>query len=306
MAEKSRKYHVAVVGGINIDIGGRSRSPLVQGDSNPGSIGITPGGVGRNIAENLCRLGFNVTMLTAIGADYPGSILKISCEELGIDLSHALLLDDASTSTYMYIAGSSGDMVLAVNDMEICNRITPNYISENLEFINSCDAAVADANIPQETLEFLAEHCTIPLICDPVSASKAPRVISALRGIHTLKPNRLEAQLLTGINIEDPDSAAAAAEALLKTGVKRVFLTLGSKGVVAADCSGTIFLPCSSCKPIDATGCGDSFTAALVYALLEGFDLAASAQLGMEAARITMQAPGAVSENISEILKSSR
>ena len=86
---RSGSYAV-VVGGVNVDIGGRSFAPLVSADSNPGRVTISLGGVGRNIAHNLSLLGADVRLLTAYGDDAHGAQVAASCSELGIDLSHAL------------------------------------------------------------------------------------------------------------------------------------------------------------------------------------------------------------------------
>jgi len=61
--------YAAVVGGVNMDIGGQSDGPLVPGDSNPGRVRISLGGVGRNIAHNMALLGLDVRFLTAFGDD---------------------------------------------------------------------------------------------------------------------------------------------------------------------------------------------------------------------------------------------
>ena len=187
---RSGSYAV-VVGGVNMDIGGRSLSALVAEDSNPGTITMSLGGVGRNIAHNLCLMGTDVRLLTAYGDDFSGQKIAASCCELGIDITHALRLTDAATSTYLYIAGPQGDMALALSDMEICKRISPAYLAANLPLIQNAQVVVADANIPEESLVYLAENCQQPLFCDPVSTTKAEKLRPILHKIHTLTPNRL-------------------------------------------------------------------------------------------------------------------
>ena len=81
--------YVAVVGGVNIDIGGRSAAPLIPKDSNPGTVTTSLGGVGRNIAHNMTLLGVDVRMLTAFGDDDYARLIESSCANLGIDISHA-------------------------------------------------------------------------------------------------------------------------------------------------------------------------------------------------------------------------
>ena len=87
--------YIAVVGGVNIDIGGRSDAPLVAGDSNPGRIRSSLGGVGRNIAHNLALLGAKVKLITALGADDGAKRVEASCADLGIDLSDSCTFSTA-------------------------------------------------------------------------------------------------------------------------------------------------------------------------------------------------------------------
>lgn len=291
--------YTVVVGGVNVDIGGTGYAPLVAADSNPGRVCVSLGGVGRNIAHNLALLGTDVRMLTAIGEDVNGGRIVSSCSALGIDLRYALRAKDAATSTYLYIAEPGGEMAMALSDMEICKRITPRYIAANLSMVQNARVVVADTNIPQETLLYLAENCTAPLFCDPVSTAKAEKLRPILHKIHTLKPNRLEAELLTGIPVKTPQDAAKAAQALLDKGVKRVFLSLGSRGVYAAQEDQQIFLPNPPCEPVSTTGCGDAFMAALVFAYLQKMDLRQSALAGLAAASLAMQTAETINPGVN-------
>ena len=185
---RSGSYAV-VVGGVNVDIGGRSFAPLVSADSNPGRVTISLGGVGRNIAHNLCLMGVDVRLLTAYGDDVYGEKVSASCSETGIDITHALRVKGGTTSTYLFISGPDGDMAMALSDMAICDQITPGYLSSNLTVLQNAQVIVCDTNIPQESLIFLAENAKVPIFCDPVSTAKAEKLLPILSRIHTLKPN---------------------------------------------------------------------------------------------------------------------
>ena len=165
--------YVVVIGGVNIDIGGKSYKPLISGDSNPGQSTTSLGGVGRNIAHNISLLDTDVRFLTAFGDDEYAQRIEASCANLGIDISHAKKVKNASTSTYIFLSDPSGDMALAVSDMSICEEITPGYLAENQQIINNAQVVVIDANIPENSIQWLAEHCTAPIFADPVSVSKA-------------------------------------------------------------------------------------------------------------------------------------
>lgn len=295
---RSGSYAV-VVGGVNVDICGKSSAPLVAADSNPGTVTMSLGGVGRNIAHNLSLLGIQVRMLTAYGDDPNGIRVTSSCAELGIDISHALRLSDAVTSTYLYLTAPNGEMALAVSDMEICKRITPAYLASNLPILRNAQVVVADANIPAESLQYLADNCTAPLFVDPVSTIKAEKLRPILGKIHTLKPNRLEAELLSGIPIRNPADAQAAASRLLSTGLQRVFLSMGAHGVYAADRSGGIWQDNLPGRMVNTTGCGDAFMSAIVWAHLKDLDLAAAAKAGAAAGSIAMESQQTINPNMS-------
>ena len=300
---RSGSYAV-VVGGVNVDIGGRSHAPLIPADSNPGTVSVSLGGVGRNIAHNLSLLGADVRLLTAYGDDLHGQQVASSCASLGIDLSHALKVPGGTTSTYLYLTDERGEMALAVSDMSICEKITPEYLAEKLSLLQNAQVVVADTNIPAESLLWLAENCSAPLFIDPVSTVKAKKLLPILDKIHTLKPNRMEAELLSGVKIHTPDDVKTAAGKLLELGVHRVFLSLGSDGVLAAMGDQLICLPNIPGNMVNTTGCGDAFMAALVWAYLEGTDLENTARAGLAAGSIAMESNQTINADMNaEALK---
>ena len=288
----------AVVGGANIDIGGFPEGAMVMEDSNPGRVRASAGGVGRNIACSLARLGVRTRLVTALGSDAFAEIIRADCRTAGVDLSDALTFD-AGSAVYLYIADSAGDMRLAVNDMALCARLTPEALADRLDTLNAMDAVVLDANLPEETLRWLSERVRVPLIADAVSAAKAHRLLPALPRLRAIKPNALEAAALTGIPVTDLESARAAARRLVAMGVGRAFVTLGDRGLCCADTGGAYCVPAPPVRLVNATGAGDAFTAALAWAELRGLDLVEAARAGMATAAITAECPDAVSPLIS-------
>ena len=291
--------YVVVVGGVNVDIGGHSFQPLVAADSNPGRITMSLGGVGRNIAHNISLLGLDVRLLTAYGDDLNGERVAASCSKLGIDLSFGLRVPGANTSSYLYLTDEQGEMALAVSDMAICDQITPEYVAANLVLLQNAQVVVADCNIPAESLAYLANHVTAPLFIDPVSTVKAEKLRPIMDKIHTLKPNRLEAELMSGVKIETNEDVAKAADKLLEMGIHRLFISLGGDGVLAAMGNEKLWLPNLPGNMVNTTGCGDAFTAALVWAYLEGMDLRETALAGLAAGSITMESQETINPAMS-------
>ena len=295
---RSGSYAV-VVGGVNVDIGGRSFAPLVAADSNPGTVQVSLGGVGRNIAHNMSLLGTDVRMLTAFGDDVHGQRVAASCAELGIDASHACRVTGGTTSTYLYLTDEKGEMALAVSDMEICKKITPAYLAANLSLLQNAQLVIADCNIPQESLIYLAENCTAPLFCDPVSTVKAEKLRPILNKIHTLKPNRMEAELLSGVKINSVEDVAKAADKLLEQGVHRLFISLGGDGIYAAMDGQRLHMPNLPGTMVNTTGCGDAAMAAIGWAYLEGMDLRQTARAGLAAGVIAMESAETINPAMS-------
>ena len=130
------------------------------------------------------------------------------------------------------------------------------------------------------------------------------KVRPILGRIHTLKPNRLEAELLSGVRIETREDVAKAADKLMEMGVHRLFISLGGDGVLAAMGEEKLWLPNLPGNMVNTTGCGDSFTAAIVWAYLEGKDLRSTAMAGLAAGSITMESNETINPAMSaELLK---
>ncbi len=290
---------VAVIGSVNIDIGGYPCARPLERDSTPGRVRFSVGGVGGNIARNLARIGMPVRFLTALGGDPHRALIERALEALGVDLSLSLRVPEENTSTYLYIADEHGDMRMAISDMGISRHQTCAYFERMLPALNACSAVVLDANLSEESIGFLAGHLSVPLFADAVSAAKALRLRGALGRLCAFKPNRIEAELLSGVTITDIKSADEAAKKLLKTGLERVFITLGPDGTYCADACEALYMPAFAAKLQNATGAGDAFTAAIVWAWMNGCSLRESCRIGSAAAAITAEAEETVSEALS-------
>ena len=172
--------YAVVVGGVNMDIGGRPSAALVERDSNPGRVRVSLGGVGRNIAHNMALLGVDTRMLTAFGDDLYAQKLAASCGELGIDISQCLQVPGAATSTYLFIADQDGDMALAVSDMDIYQHMTPAFLQSRRALLDNAQVVVVDTNIPEESIRWLCENVKTPIFADPVSTAKAVKLLCEL------------------------------------------------------------------------------------------------------------------------------
>ena len=279
-----------------MDIWGRPDAPLVQKDSNPGAVTMRPGGVGRNIAHDLRLLGLEVSLVAPIGGDVYASAVVDNCQALGIDLSMAPVFKDMRSSTYLYITDETGDMELAVSDMELCSALTPALVAPILPRLQA-GAVVVDANLPPETIAYICNHCPIPVYADPVSTVKALKLQPVLHRLAAIKPNALEAECLTGQR--DPERAALA---LVDRGVHRVFISLGAQGMIAADQKELLRLPGLATQVVNSTGAGDAATAAIVLAGIRGMGLRDAALLAQKAGAVTCRSESANAPELANIL----
>ena len=290
---------VAVVGGINIDICGKAFAPLLARDSNPGAVKLSLGGVGRNIAHNLRLLGCSVKMLTALGDDLYARRVEEDCDRLGIDLSAGIRIPGGATSTYLAIEGPEGDMELAICDDALTKHITPACLAERAELLNGAAAVAVDTNLTPEALEWLGSHCAAPIFADPVSLTKAEKLRPLLGRLFLLKPNRLEAELLSGVRIQDRQSLEKAAAGLLSTGLERVCISLGGEGVYCAWGRERCLVSCPETRLINASGGGDAMMAGFLRAFLDGLPIEAAAGFALACSAIAVEGAETINPALS-------
>ncbi|MCD7846096.1 MAG: PfkB family carbohydrate kinase [Oscillospiraceae bacterium] len=292
---KREKRKVAVIGALNIDIGGRSAAPFTAGDSIPGQVALSLGGVGWNIARDCALLGAEAAFFAPLGRDEHEAAIRAEAARLAVSLEGCRWVE-APNNRYLYICDHLGDMVAAVNDMRLCAALDAAYVARVAPAVNRCAAAAVDANLSEEALKALGEQITVPLAADCVSAVKCGRLRPLLPRLHTLKANRLEAEALTGLS--DP---AQALRALLNAGVRRVVGSLGAEGFLCGEGNVTLHQPPLPTSMTDATGAGDCLTAALTVGLAMDLPLAECAALGARAAAVTIAHPGAVTEALRQV-----
>ena len=302
------KDYVVVVGGLNIDIAGLSGKVYREKDSNIGEVTINIGGVGQNIAQNLTRLDTPTYLVTVYGDDNFGKIAQMECQKNNISLEYAEQIKDSRSSIYLYVNDNEGDLVTGINDMKICENITPEFLAKRLDFINGAKIVVVDCNLSKESIEWLCENVTSPIFVDPVSVAKVDCIENVLDKLDTLKPNELEAELLTGIKVVDEETARQAATALNNKGVKNVFISLGSHGILCSKEGEEALVKPIAKKIVSTNGAGDCSMATLVWARFNHGEELPLEEVGLytqAAASINVESPLAVSPelNVKEVLK---
>ena len=288
--------YILVIGGSNIDIQGFPKEKLIQRDSNIGTVKMSLGGVGRNIAENCARLGVPTRLMSVIGDDPYGQKILKEAQAIGLNMQETVVLSGESTSTYLSILDETHDMAMAINHMDSIEKLTVDHIRAKRSIIEHAQLVVLDTNLSQAVLDhLLTQYPKTKFFVDTVSTKKALKIKDHLKHIHTLKPNRMEAEVLTGSNEKTP---------LLELGsqlkCKRSFISLGSQGVQVFEGKTHLHFPTKPIEVVNATGAGDAFMAGLVYAYLKGYDIKETCLTAMAASRLALSHPDTINPNLNE------
>ncbi|QIK69636.1 winged helix-turn-helix transcriptional regulator [Erysipelothrix sp. HDW6C] len=291
---------VVVIGAAMIDLYGKSTNPLIEGESNPGKVEIHPGGVSRNISENLARLGIKVSLITSLCDDPFGKVIKDSCDDLGIDLTHSYFLEHEVSTIYMALLDNDGEMKLALSDTTALDKMPMDHIIRKESAINRGEVIVMDASLPQEIMRYVVNHHKDKrIIIDPVSIGKAKKLVDFIGKFHTVKCNRNEAEFLSGVKIVDQASLELASQTLRDKGVEQVFITLGSKGVFFQNSVKKGSVPTLATELVNVTGAGDAFTAGVAYCTLSNIDIEQTAMFASAMSSFSLESMRAVSPNLS-------
>ena len=303
-----------VAGGLNLDILAKPSGSFRLHDSNPGKIQERPGGVGFNIARNLALLGEKVRFLTASGQDRAGHFLIQAARDKGIDMSSALVSSVHASSHYLAVHGEDGDMLVAINDMSLFDQMTAHevrdWIPEGQVRVGEsqvCQAAFLEPNLPGQVLLSLASHWEVPLFADAVSVAKMDRLTPIIPYLTGFKVNRIEAQHLSGVQVDDPRKALEAARRIMDRGVKMVCVSLDVQGAVFTRAGQSIWArPARIVHEANTTGAGDAMASAFAWASVQGYDLLETARLSVAASGITVESTEAVNPALTaELLQES-
>lgn len=297
---------VVCIGGTNLDRKLRSLETPRLGSSNPARQFESPGGVARNIAENLARVGLPVHLLTAVGRDAAGQALLAELQTLGVDCSGCIQAADAPTGSYTAILDDQGDLMLAMADMALTDRLDTDFIRRCAPQRAAARWLVADLNLPAPSLAALQEEAKARqqhLVVVAVSAPKMQRLGPTLEGIDLLVLNRTELSALMGHPVETDAALREAWLALRSRGLRRLVMSDGAQGLRFSEGEALASMAAPKVprsRMREVTGAGDALSAGIVAAL-HGLpdDLRAACRLGLTMAALTLQTDATVSRDLS-------
>jgi pseudouridine kinase len=295
---------VLVIGAAGVDIIGRLRTDLEPRTSSPGIIRTSFGGVARNVAENLARLGQPVSLISVVGQDENGDQLLENTRTAGVNIDAVLHSSQYPTGTYLAIINIDGEMQYGLDDMRVISGLTPEYIQSVEGLFDQAALIFLDMNIAKDTLRKVmtfARRKRIPVCADPTSQTLAGKLKPYLSQLWMIVPNSREAAILCErtFNQSNRREAAEAAQCLVSQGVEIAIIGLAAFGVVYATSETSGHVPAIRTPVIDPTGVGDALTATVIYSLVNDISLDDAIRLGVTAASLTLRHRGAVLPDLS-------
>jgi pseudouridine kinase len=286
--------YIVVIGSANIDISLNIDNDIIWRDSNIGLITLSPGGVGRNIAENLGRINLNTHFITPLGHEMDAKLLKDSCTENGVVL-HPISNDAITTSKYAALFDKDNDMLVGVADTLCVEALQPKEFKPYRSLIEKAALLVLETNLSESTLKYLST-LNKRVFINAISTSKAPKIKSIYPLIDTLSLNRLEAKTLTNFDITET-SIEKTRDFFIDLGVQTVIITLGSEGAYVLTKEKIIKKAALKTNVESTSGAGDGFFAGYIYGLMKGKDPLNTANA---LASITLQSKSTVNPTLDE------
>ncbi|MCY7400089.1 MAG: winged helix-turn-helix transcriptional regulator [Nocardioides sp.] len=289
-----------VVGGANVDLKARSAARATPATSNPGHASMTPGGVGRNIAENLARLGDRVDLVSIVGRDALGDNLLEHTAAAGVRIEHVARTDQP-TGTYTAVLDMDGELLVAIADMEATAELGPQQLHAARDVIAPAGVLVLDGNLSREAFDHALDLGRgVRSVFEPVSVPKAALLKEAVDGrLHAVTPNRDELAALTDLPTRTDRQVRVAARALHDRGVELVWIRLGARGSLLSSVDDVLEIEALPATVDDVTGAGDAMLAAFCHVLLAGGSAQDAARFGHAAAALTIASPHTVRPDLT-------
>ncbi len=311
-----QKLNVFCVGGMNVDRKFHLQGDFVAETSNPANSEIFVGGVARNVAENIGRLGFKPQLLSVAGEDQDFEFIKDQSEPY-VSFQHVQKFPDHATGSYTAVLDSGGEMIMALADMDVYDQMNKKWIRSYETILSTAQLIIIDLNTPYKTVEYLlhfARQEKIDVIIVPVSSPKMSHLPKELDGVEWIITNLDESEAFFNIKVISEEDIEHLTKLWLETGVEQVIITRGSKPSVYANQDGIYrtFQPPLVSEVVDVTGAGDAYTAGIVYGHLNDYSFDQTIELAMTNSYHTIQtdetvrldlASGKLEEESNQLMK---
>lgn len=287
---------IIVIGSSNVDMVVRTSHLPAPGETIlGGEFFMNQGGKGANQAVAIKRLGGNLIFMAKLGNDVLGRQSVGYFKKEGIDTRYIALDEDSASGVALISVDDHAEnsIVVASGANMLLNE---QDVDKMLEEMCEGDILLMQLEIPLQTVEYAARKAFgkgVKVVLNPAPARSLPKEL--FRHLYMVTPNRIEAEMLTGIKIANDADVEKVAEEICAMGVKNVIITLGSKGCLIREEGVTYRIDAFKVEPVDTTAAGDTFNGALCVGLSEGMDLKQAAVMASKASSIAVTRMGAQS-----------
>lgn len=256
---------VTIIGGSVIDLFLYPHHQMNLHDSNPGYLKKSLGGVGRNIAENLSRLGIQTTLITPLGQDHYQTMILDQAKEIGLNVCPIPIQE---TPLYVSVMDEKGEDLVGIAVMDEIQSMTKDEILRYVSFLDEADILVMDTNLSEDVLSYFLNKYQHKIYIDAISGQKAVKLRGLLSYIHTLKLNFIEAKTLAGFGDDTKEGLLRLGQYFIHQGLDEVYITLGEKGAFYQNREESLFQKPMPVTIQGATGAGDAFFSGVIYAAI--------------------------------------
>ena len=287
---------IIVIGSSNVDMVVRTSHLPAPGETIlGGEFFMNQGGKGANQAVAIKRLGGNLIFMAKLGNDVLGRQSVGYFKKEGIDTRYIALDEDSASGVALISVDDHAEnsIVVASGANMLLNE---QDVDKMLEEMCEGDILLMQLEIPLQTVEYAARKAFgkgVKVVLNPAPARSLPKEL--FRHLYMVTPNRIEAEMLTGIKIANDADVEKVAEEICAMGVKNVIITLGSKGCLIREEGVSYSIDAFKVEPVDTTAAGDTFNGALCVGLSEGMDLKQAAVMASKASSIAVTRMGAQS-----------
>lgn len=287
---------IIIVGSSNMDMVVKTDHIPVPGETVlSGAFFMNPGGKGANQAVAVARLGGEALFISKMGNDVFGKQFSQLFSNEGIDTSFIVSDEDLPSGVALITVDKSGENSIVVASGANAHLFS-NDIERALPQIAQCNILLVQLEIPMETVNYVVKFAAekgVKVILNPAPANTLTPEL--LKCVYILTPNKTEAAMISGINVNSIETAKKAAKIIYSQGVKNVVVTMGSLGAVICKEGKCTVVTATQVETIDTTAAGDVFNGALAVAVSEGKDLEQAVDFACLAAAISVTRLGAQS-----------
>lgn len=288
------KEKVTVFGSFVVDLMARTPHLPAPAETVKGSF-FKQGAGGKGFNQGIAahKAGGNVVMVTKIGTDSMGKVATDAMDDVGLSKEHLFYNPDVASGIALILVDENTSQNEIVIVPGACATITDEDIASVADEIKTSKYLLVQLEVNQDANEKvvkMAKDAGVRVIIN--TAPYQPMNDEFLKGAYLVTPNEVEAEEVTGVAVNDLESADRAAEVFFSKGVENVLITLGSRGVYINSEGHSQIVPAYRVNAVDTTGAGDAFNGGLLTALSEGKTLAEAARFAQALAALSVQRMG--------------